>query len=121
MNTQNSPAFAVRHVLRALAFGVMLTPLGYSQQQPAPPIHQSSTKDTGATATPPRCTPAWNALVDRRLRISDSSGHGPEIGSPEWQRAVGRKSGVEDSSGHGPDTGSDEWCRAVDFKVFGRR
>ena len=121
MNTQNSPAFAVRHVFRALAFGVMLTPLGYSQQQPAPPIHQSSTKDTGATATPPRCTPAWNALVDRRLKISDSSGHGPEIGSPEWQRAVGRKSGVEDSSGHGPDTGSDEWCRAVDFKVFGRR
>jgi hypothetical protein len=119
MNTQNRSAFA--HVFRALAFGVMLIPLGCSHQQSTPPAHQGYTKDSGAAVIPPRCTAAWNALVDRRLKITDSSGHGPDIGSLEWQRAVGRKSGVEDGSGHGPDTGSDEWCRAVDFKVFGRR
>jgi hypothetical protein len=76
-------------------------------------------KDAGAI--PPRCTPAWNKLVDQRLGITDSSGHGPDIGSAEWMNAVSRKSGVFDAEGHGPDPGSDEWCRAVDFKVFGRR
>lgn len=70
---------------------------------------------------PPRCSPAWNEMLDAKLGISDGSGHGPDIGSGEWMNAVGRKSGVVDADGHGPDPGSDEWCRAVDFKVFGRR
>ena len=74
-----------------------------------------------AEAIPPRCTPAWNIMVDHRLGISDDSSHGPDIGSAEWMQAVGRKSGVADRQGHGPDAGSDEWCRAVDYKVFGRR
>jgi hypothetical protein len=59
--------------------------------------------------------------VDRRLQITDASGHGPDIGSAEWQNAVSLKTGVADASGHGPDPGGDEWCRAVDYKVFGRR
>lgn len=77
--------------------------------------------ETGGATIPPRCTPEWNQLVDKKLEISDSAGHGPDIGSAEWMYAVGRKSGVVDASGHGPDPGSDEWCRAVDYKVFGRR
>jgi hypothetical protein len=72
-------------------------------------------------AIPPRCTPAWNIMVDHRLGISDDSHHGPDIGSAEWLQAVGLKSGVIDRNGHGPDARSDEWCRAVDYKVFGRR
>lgn len=70
---------------------------------------------------PPRCSPAWNQMVDAKLKIGDGAGHGPDVGGAEWMNAVSRKSGVEDSAGHGPDPGSDEWCRAVDFKVFGRR
>lgn len=70
---------------------------------------------------PQRCTAEWKGLVDRRLHITDPSGHGPDVGSVEWMDAVGRKSGVYNSSGHGPDPGTDEWCRAVDYKVFGRR
>ena len=90
---------------------------GCAPNQPAP-----GGSGGGSTGTiPPRCTAAWNQAVDRKLQISDASGHGPDIGSTEWQNAVARRSGVTDASGHGPDPGSDEWCRAVDFKVFGRR
>jgi hypothetical protein len=83
---------------------------GYTKSTPAKPLR-----------IPARCTPEWMKLVDQRLQISDSSGHGPDIGSIEWMNAVGRKSGVTDAAGHGPDPGGDEWCRAVDYKVFGRR
>lgn len=80
----------------------------------------SNASQAAAVAVPARCTPAWNAEVERRLRITDAAGHGPDVGSKEWQNAVSRKSGVTDAAGHGPDAGSDEWCRAVHFKVFGR-
>ena len=86
---------------------------GYSKTAPPPRV-------TGERLPAP-CTPEWNVLVERKLQISDSSGHGPDLGSQEWMHAVGRRSGVIDAAGHGPDPGSDEWCRAVDYKVFGRR
>lgn len=112
-----------------LAIAPVLVVSGCRHSQPA----EGDAKEVAATPTkvqseakqspaiPARCTPAWNRAIDRRLGITDSSGHGPDIGSSEWMEAVSRKSGVFDAAGHGPDLGSDEWCRAVDFKVFGRR
>jgi hypothetical protein len=72
-------------------------------------------------AIPPPCTPAWKIMVDHRLKISDDSNNGPDIGSAEWLQAVSRKAHVIDRQGHGPNPGSEEWCRAVDYKVFRRR
>ena len=106
---------------------ILALPAGFAgcATQKVPPAPSGYSK----TASPSRetqqlpapCTPEWNALVERKLQISDSSGHGPDLGSQEWMHAVGRRSGVIDAAGHGPDPGSEEWCRAVDFKVFGRR
>lgn len=121
MNKQAPLPSSLRPAIFALALAATMIPLGCAHRSPQPSPPQSYTKDSGDTAIPPRCSAAWNVLVDRRLGISDASGHGPDIGSTEWQNAVSRKSGVTDSSGHGPDAGSDEWCRAVDYKVFGRR
>jgi hypothetical protein len=84
-------------------------------------MHHARNRHQEPRTIPPRCSPAWNQLVDSRLRISDDAEHGPDIGSAEWMNAVGIKSGVVDAQGHGPDPGSDEWCRAVDYNVFGRR
>lgn len=107
----------LRNGSTALILALTFAPLGCAKEEPPRRTHG---KDSGATFVPPRCSAAWNQMVDRRLHISDD-GHGPDIGSAEWMGAVGRKSGVDDGSGHGPDLGSDEWCRAVDYKVFGRR
>lgn len=68
-------------------------------------------------APPPHGTPAWNQLVERRLQITDSAGHGPDLGSAEWMGAVGKKCGLSNS----PKPGTDAWFRAVDAKVFGQR
>ncbi len=106
-----------RHIARlcvAGAFSLAILSGCSHQQKPDGYAKNSAT-------VPARCTAEWNRLVDRRLQISDPSGHGPDVGSAEWMNAVGEKSGVYDASGHGPDPGSDEWCRAVDYKVFGRR
>lgn len=109
----------VHRILSLVAFGSLLA---CTTNRPPPPDGKSTMHSpTASPRIPFRCTSEWNALVERRLRITDSDGHGPDIGSQEWMMAVGRKSGVDDGSGHSPDPGSDEWCRAVDFKVFGRR
>jgi len=113
----------------ASALAALLAFSGCTRTEPAkvdakevkePARHQTGNRKE-TEAIPARCTPAWNKLVDQRLGITDSAGHGPDIGSAEWMTAVSRKSGVFDSEDHGPDPGGDEWCRAVDFRVFGRR
>ncbi len=65
---------------------------------------------------PPPGTPAWNKIIDRRLKITDAAGHGPDLGSAEWMGAVGKKCGIRDLK-----PGSDAWFRAVNAKVFGPR
>ncbi len=124
MCTLQSKAISRSFMLASLASWAMA--IAGCANRPEPPREAAGlSKDTRPVARPARrpapCTREWNEAVDERLRISDASGHGPDLGSAEWMNAVGKKSGVSDGSGHGPDAGSDEWCRAVDYKVFGRR
>ena len=73
----------------------------------------------GGGARPQPCTQPWFGLVESRVGIIDSSGHGPDVGSSEWAFAVDSRLGIGDGQGHGPDPGSSEWCHAVDARLFG--
>ena len=124
MNTFLNPAIVLRNSLGIAGLALCLSAAGCcctKRQEPPPPQGYAKNTPAKPQGIPARCTPEWMKLVDQRLQITDSSGHGPDIGSAEWMNAVGRKSGVTDAAGHGPDPGGDEWCRAVDYKVFGRR
>ena len=46
----------------------------------------------------PFCSDAWFAYLDGRLKISDSQGHGPDVGSTEWKSSVERKLGLAELS-----------------------
>lgn len=58
----------------------------------------------------------WANWVESKVQITNSSGHGPDIGGDEWIRAVDRKLKIS-SNGHGPDLASKEWRQAVEAKL----
>lgn len=66
---------------------------------------------------PPVDWQAWAQWAEKLQPVTDSQGHGPDIGSDEWANALARKLGVIDAQGHGPDIGSKEWRSAVENKL----
>lgn len=90
----------------------------HRQPPPAPSAgtatHHAQESHAEPEAIPPHGTPAWNRIVESRLHITDSAGHGPDIGSDEWMGAVTKKSGISTTL----KPGSEAWYRAVDARVF---
>lgn len=104
----------------ATALGIAALTSACCQRQPhVPPAtgiatHHAAQSHAEPEVIPPHGTPAWNRIVDRRLRITDSAGHGPDLGSNEWMGAVTKKSGIAPNL----KPGTEAWYRAVDAKVF---
>ncbi len=121
MDTKNYRARGHRagHLL-LLALGLAAMSSACCQRQPAaapvaaPATHHAAESHAEPEVIPPHGSPAWNRIVDRRLHITDSAGHGPDLGSDEWMGAVTKKSGISPTL----LPGTEAWYRAVDAKVF---
>ncbi len=50
------------------------------------------------------CGPGWVDATEAKLAITDSAGHGPDLGSAEWAEALTRRLGGH----HQP--GTTDWC-----------
>lgn len=51
-------------------------------------------------------------IIERRLRTSDTYGHGPDIGSDEWKSVVEFKLGVRNEP-FVPPKHTDAWCQFI--------
>lgn len=77
-----------------------------------------------ASTTPPAttqyqaCSSQWYALLDDSLAVSDSQGHGPDLGSMEWRSAVEFKLGIRNNP-QVPEPSSANWCSYIDSYVDG--
>ena len=106
--------------LLAIAIGLAAMSSACCHRQPAaapvaaPATHHAAESHPEPEVIPPHGSPAWNRIVDRRLHITDSAGHGPDLGSEEWMGAVSKKSGIAPNL----EPGTEAWYRAVDAKVF---
>jgi hypothetical protein len=59
----------------------------------------------------------WAKWAEKLYPITDSQGHGPDIGSDEWAGAMDRRLKITDEAGHGPTVKSKEWRQAVEKKI----
>ena len=62
---------------------------------------------------PAPCTTDWYKLVEQKVGVTDSHGHGPDLGSGEWRSAVEFKLGIRDDPAV-PDPDSEAWCAHID-------
>jgi hypothetical protein len=60
----------------------------------------------------------WAKWAEKLYPITDSQGHGPDIGSDEWAGAMDRRLKITDAAGHGPTLKSKEWREAVEEKII---
>lgn len=58
---------------------------------------------------------AWFAHVDALVRVGDSEGHGPDVGSLEWMGAVSRKLFRDEPV---PEAGTKAWYEKVHKHLF---
>ena len=62
------------------------------------------------------CSADWYSHVDSLLKVSDSQGHGPDLGSNEWRSAAEFKLKLR-SVQNKPDIMSEAWCEYIDAKL----
>lgn len=60
---------------------------------------------------------AWAQTVENRFPVTDSMGHGPDIGSDEWARALQHRLQITADSGHALEVGSNAWRTAVEERL----
>jgi len=60
---------------------------------------------------------AWAQKVEARYPVTDTMGHGPDIGSDEWARALQHRLQIIDDAGHELEVGSDAWRAAVEERL----
>jgi len=58
------------------------------------------------------CSSEWFSLVDQKVQVTDSQGHGPELGSAEWRSAVEFKLGIDEHS-KAPPIATEKWCTYI--------
>lgn len=63
----------------------------------------------------------WAKWAEKLHPITDSQGHGPDIGSDEWAGAMDRRLKITDEAGHGPTLKSKEWRQAVEKKIAAKQ
>jgi hypothetical protein len=63
----------------------------------------------------------WAKWAEKIYPITDSQGHGPDIGSDEWAGAMDRRLKITDKAGHGPTVKSKEWRQAVEKKIADKK
>jgi hypothetical protein len=66
---------------------------------------------------PPTAWDAWAKWVEKSHPITDSQGHGPDIGGNEWSHALNQRLQITNPSGHALEIGSHEWRTAVEKKL----
>ena len=74
---------------------------------------ESNEKASDPVAGPAPCTTDWYKLVEQKVGVTDSHGHGPDLGSGEWRSAVEFKLGIRDDPAV-PDPDSEAWCAHID-------
>ena len=75
--------------------------------------NESNEKASAPAAGPAPCTTDWYKLVEQKVGVTDSHGHGPDLGSGEWRSAVEFKLGIRDDPAV-PDPDSEAWCAHID-------
>lgn len=60
------------------------------------------------------CTMHWYSIVQKQIQTSDSSGHGPDLGSDEWKGVVEFKLGIRGKPDI-PAKNTQEWCEYIDM------
>jgi len=74
---------------------------------------KSNDKASAPVAGPTPCTADWYKLVEQQIGVTDSHGHGPDLGSGDWRSAVEFKLGIRDDPAV-PDPSSEAWCAHID-------
>ena len=75
-----------------------------------------SDKSNNMASGPAPCTTDWYKLVEQKVGVTDSHGHGPDLGSVEWRSAVEFKLGIRDDPAV-PDPDSEAWCAHIDAVI----
>lgn len=103
----------------SLLLALLLTPVNLEAAaagSQAAGLVTSNSQD--AAYIPPTAWLEWAKWVEKLHPVTDTEGHGPDIGSAEWSGALDKKLRITDAAGHGPDIGSIEWRRAVEKKLI---
>ena len=71
------------------------------------------------TAAVQACSHEWFSLVEEKIQVSDSQGHGPDPGSSEWRSVVEFKLGIRGNSDI-PSRDTEQWCTYINKHYIGR-